>query len=224
MTNRYNRVIYKLWSPVYDAASALLFRTGRARSMAVAALQPKERVLVVGVGTGADLPLLPRGVSAVGIDLSEAMLSHARAKLPLPGRDVSLQVGDAQAMPVDDGVFDAALMNLILSVVPDPRQCLSEALRALRPGGRIAIFDKFLADGSTPTVLRRLANLGATMLGTDINRRLGDILAGQPCEIVSDEPSLFGGMYRVVLLRRISASPSPSDRRATVAPATREHS
>jgi phosphatidylethanolamine/phosphatidyl-N-methylethanolamine N-methyltransferase len=202
LTNRHNRAIYRLWSPFYDAASARFFQEGRRRSMAVAALQPGERVLLAGVGTGADLPLLPQGVSAVGIDISEAMLARAHAKLPLPGRHVSLRVGDAQAMPVQDGVFDVVLMNLILSVVPDPRRCMSEALRALRPRGRVVVFDKFLPDGSAPSFRRRLANLGATLLGTDINRRLGDIVGGQSCEVVADEPSILGGMYRVVSLRK----------------------
>jgi ubiquinone/menaquinone biosynthesis C-methylase UbiE len=170
--------------------------------MAVAALRPSERVLLVGVGTGADLPLLPEGVTAVGIDLSEPMLSRARARLPLPGRNVSLEVGDAHALSMGDETFDVVLMNLILSVVPDPHQCLHEALRVLRPRGRIVAFDKFLPDDARPTLRRRLANYGATLLGTDINRRLGDIVTGQRCEVVLNEPSLLGGMYRVVALRK----------------------
>jgi len=170
--------------------------------MVVADLQPGERVLLQGVGTGADLPLLPQGVRSVGIDLSEAMLSRARAKLPLSGRDVSLQVADAQAMPLKDGIVDVVLMNLILSVVPDPWQCMNEALRVLRPRGRIVIFDKFLPDGTQPTLSRRLVNVGAKLMGTDINRRIGDIVGGHPCEVVQDEPSILGGMYRVLLLQK----------------------
>jgi phosphatidylethanolamine/phosphatidyl-N-methylethanolamine N-methyltransferase len=202
LTNRSNRFVYRLWAPVYDALLARLFREGRRRAMAVAALRPAERVLLVGVGTGADLALLPPGVFALGVDLSEAMLRRARARLPLAGREVVLQVGDAQALPVQGGTFDVALLNLILSVVPEPRRCLGEALRALRPGGRIVAFDKFLPDGARPTLGRRLANQGATLLGTDLNRRLGDLTAGLPCQVVGDEPSLLGGMYRVVLLRK----------------------
>jgi phosphatidylethanolamine/phosphatidyl-N-methylethanolamine N-methyltransferase len=202
LTNRSNRIVYRLWSPVYDALLARLFQEGRRRAMAVAALEPAERVLLVGVGTGADLPLLPAGVGALGVDLSEAMLRRARARLPLAVRDILLQVGDAQALPVRDRAFDVALLNLILSVVPEPRRCLGEALRALRPGGRLVVFDKFLPDGARPTLGRRLANQGATLLGTDLNRRLGDMTAGLPCQVVRDEPSILGGRYRVLLLRK----------------------
>jgi ubiquinone/menaquinone biosynthesis C-methylase UbiE len=93
------------------------------------------------------------------------------------------------------------ILNLILSVVPDPTRCVSEAIPVLKPGGRIIVFDKFLPDGSRPGLMRRLSNVLSTLLGTDINRRLADIIGGLPCELVHDEPSLLGGMYRNVLLR-----------------------
>jgi ubiquinone/menaquinone biosynthesis C-methylase UbiE len=202
MTNRRNRIIYRLWAPLYDSILAGFFRPGRVRAMQLLGLQAKERVLLVGVGTGADLPLLPAGAHAVGIDLSSAMLARARARLPLPDREISLEEADAQALPYESASFDAVVLNLILSVVPDPSACLREALRVLRPGGRVAIFDKFLAQGARPALGRRLGNVVTTAFGTDITRRLGDVLAGQPCSVVSDEPSLLGGMYRVVLARR----------------------
>ncbi len=206
LTGAYNQFIYRLWSPVYDPVTTRFFRRGRDQAAAAAGFQPGERVLLVGVGTGADLPLLPPGVRAVGIDLSEAMLARARARLPLPGREITLQVGDAEALPFPDGAFDAVLLHLILSVVPEPRRCMGEALRVLRPGGRAVVFDKFLPDGAGPRLRRRVANACSTLLGTDINRRLGEMVAGLPCEVARDEPSLLGGMYRVVLLRRGAAA------------------
>lgn len=202
MTNRRNRVVYALWAPLYDAVFGRLVRRARARAMAVLAPAPSERVLLVGVGTGADLPLLPAGARAAGIDLSAAMLARARARLPLEGRSIELHLGDAQALPFERASFDAVVLNLVLSVVPDAPACLREALRVLRPGGRAVVFDKFLPDGTQPGAARRLANLVATRLGTDLNRRLAAILEGQPCAVVRDEPSLLGGTYRIVLLRR----------------------
>src|SRR5512137_204275 len=87
MTNRWNQFIYRLWAPVYDATVGHFFLPGRERAMELLNLQPGERVLLVGVGTGADLPLLPAGVTATGIDLSPDMLAKARQKLLLPERD-----------------------------------------------------------------------------------------------------------------------------------------
>ncbi len=201
MNNRRNRFVYRLWAPVYDAMLDRLFRQGRRRAMERLELRAGERVCFVGVGTGADLRYLPKDVNGIGVDLSEAMLARAENKLPIAGCDIELRIGDAQALPLDDGGFDAVVLNLILSVVPDPARCMSEAIRVLRPGGRIVVFDKFLPDGTEPTWGRRLSNVVSTRLGTDLNRRLGDILAGLPCEVVHDEPSILRGMYRVVLLR-----------------------
>ena len=169
--------------------------------MQTLALQPGERVLLVGVGTGLDLPLLPQGVEAVGIDLSPAMLARARARLPLPGREVALIQGDAQQLLADEGGFDAVLFNLILSVIPDGAACLRENLRALKPGGRAVIFDKFLSDEGKLGIRRRLLNLFSTLFGTDITRRFGDLAKGCPITVVSNEPSLLRGSYRVMLLR-----------------------
>jgi phosphatidylethanolamine/phosphatidyl-N-methylethanolamine N-methyltransferase len=202
MNDRWNRFVYRLWAPVYDSVLGQFFEPGRKRAMEVLRLRAGERVCLLGVGTGADLPYLPDGVRGIGLDLSEAMLAQARRKLSSSGAEIELRVGDAQALPLEDATFDAVVLNLVLSVVPDPRSCMSEALRVLSPGGRAVVFDKFLADGSQPTWGRRFSNTLATLLGTDINRRFGDIIVGLPCVVVCDEPSILGGMYRVILLQR----------------------
>ena len=176
------------------------FLPGRKRAIEVINLQPGERVLLVGVGTGSDLPLLPHGIQAVGVDISVDMLAKARQKLPLPGREVTLLQGDAQQLLVDEAAFDVVIFNLILSVIPDGAACLRENLRALKPGSRVVVFDKFLPDADRLTLGRRLLNLGSTLFGTDITRRFGDLARGVDIRIVQDEPSLLQGTYRVILL------------------------
>jgi ubiquinone/menaquinone biosynthesis C-methylase UbiE len=202
MTNRWNRFIYRLWAPIYDQTVNRLFIAGRRQAFEVVDVQPGESILLVGVGTGADLPLLPQAVWAVGLDLSLDMLARARTKLPGLHRDVTLVRGDAQAVPLKEASFDVVVLNLILSVVPDARACMQSALRALKPGGRIMIFDKFLPNQGQLTVRRRVLNTFSTVLGTDINRRLSDIVTGSLLAIVRDEPSIMGGMYRVILLTK----------------------
>lgn len=200
MTDRPNLAAYRWWAPVYDRTVDRALSKGRRRAMDLLNLKPGERVLLLGVGTGADLPLLPADTRAVGVDVSHEMLEVARSKLPLPGREITLLAGDAQEPPVDPGSFDAVLLNLILTVVPDGAACLRAALRALKPGGRGVIFDKFLPDARSPGPARRLLNMVTTRLGTDVNRRFGDLAAGSGCTVLRDEPSVLGGAYRVLLI------------------------
>jgi phosphatidylethanolamine/phosphatidyl-N-methylethanolamine N-methyltransferase len=203
LTNRWNRFVYRLWSPIYDGLFDRFFAApGRRRAMQVLDLQPGESVLLVGVGTGADLPLLPAGVRAIGLDLSTDMLARARAKLPLSGRDITLIRGDAHSLPLGVGQFDAVVLHLVLSVVPDGAACLRESLRTLRPDGRAIIFDKFAPDDGRLTLGRRLVNLVTTLAGTDITRRFGNLTAQSDCTKVHDEPSLLRGAYRVILVQK----------------------
>ncbi len=202
MTNRWNRFIYRLWAPVYDSTVDHFFKPGRKRALEVLDLKPGENLIIVGVGTGADLPLLPEGVNVIGIDLSREMLRKARQKLPHCRADIQIIQGDAQVPCLPENHFDAALLNLILSVIPDGTACLRETLSVLKAGGRIIVFDKFQPEGKIPSPSRKLFNFFSTILGTDITRQIGGITHGLPCEIMSDEPSLAGGVYRVIEIRR----------------------
>lgn len=96
MTNNWNRIIYRRWAPIYDQSVNRIFMPGRRRALELLDLRPGENVLIVGVGTGADIPLLPPATQAVGIDLSAEMLNKARQKLNGCPARVTLLRGDAQ--------------------------------------------------------------------------------------------------------------------------------
>jgi ubiquinone/menaquinone biosynthesis C-methylase UbiE len=188
---------YALWAPVYDWV-ALPFRRARRRSLDGLALRPGERVLLVGGGTGEDLPFLPPGVVAVATDLTPEMLARARGKAG-PGHH--LAVMDGQQLAAADGVFDAVVLHLILAVIPDPALCLAEAARVLKAGGRIGILDKFVPDGGAPSLARRLLNRVIGPIATDITRRLDDIVRGSGAALqpVGREPAL-GGKFTIARL------------------------
>jgi ubiquinone/menaquinone biosynthesis C-methylase UbiE len=202
LTNRWNLFIYRVWAPLYSGLDRIAFRAGRRRSLQLLDLRAGESVLLPGVGTGADLPLLPPGVAALGIDLSPAMLRRARARLPLSGRMIELRLGDVQAVPVESGSFDAAVLHLILSVASDGRACFRETIRLLKPGGRVAIFDKFAPDSGRSTFFRRLLNVFTTLAGTDITRSFAEITSGEGFEILHTESGLLGGAYHILTVRK----------------------
>lgn len=204
LANTWNRLRYGVWSVGYDLV--VRFAAPRRRAVELLRLQPGEQVLIVGAGTGADLPFLPPEVEVVATDLSAAMLARAR---PKAGANVELRVMDAQALDLPDESFDAVLLHLLLAIVPDPVACLGEAVRVLRAGGRISVFDKFVAAGRRPSLARRLANLPARFLATDLNRVLEDIVAvaGVPLAVEHDEWTGPGRLFRLALLRKRPPEP-----------------
>jgi ubiquinone/menaquinone biosynthesis C-methylase UbiE len=200
----WNRLRYTVWAPVYDAIAQAPagFDAARRRSIDRLRLAPGQRVLVVGAGTGLDLPHLPEDVEIAAIDVTPAMLRRLETRAAGRRRPVSVHVMDARRLEFPDASFDAVVMHLILAVMPDPARGLAEAARVLKPGGRVAVFDKFLPDDERASVRRRLLNVVAKPLFSDMNRRLGSIVAGTPFVIEHDEPAAFGGVYRIVTLRK----------------------
>jgi len=193
----WQRLRYTIWAPHYDRVTK--FHAERRRSIALLGLQPGEKVLIVGCGTGADLPFLPDDVAVLATDYTPAMLDQARARAR---PNVQFRPMDGRALDLPDGSFDAAILHMVLEVVPEPTRCLAEVGRVLRPGGRVAVFDKFLPDGARPAWPRRAALALLDTVFTATNRQLSEILAASraPLDVVHDEPA--GGSYRYVLLRR----------------------
>jgi SAM-dependent methyltransferase len=118
----------------------------RRRRIVRAALgaQPGERIVDVGCGPGfycAELldEVGPSG-AVVGLDGSEAMLALAARRCA--GHDnVELRTADATDLPVDDATFDGAISVQVQEYVGDVDAGIGELHRALRPGGRLVVFD-----------------------------------------------------------------------------------
>lgn len=192
---------YTLLAPLYDAAVAAASQGMRRDSLAALGDTGDEPILMLGVGTGLDLPLLPAGAWAVGLDLTPAMLQRARRRVPADA-EVHLQQGDAMALPYRDAAFDTVVLHLILAVVPEPPRLLAEAVRVTRPGGRLLVLDKFLRRGQRAP-LRRLLTPVSGRIATRMDVVLEDLLEAQPELVVEeDRPALAGGWFRRVRLRK----------------------
>jgi len=196
------RAAYSRFAPLYDF---FVGGIGRARERSIAVLAPRdgERVLLVGVGTGLDLTHLPRHAAYEAVDITPAMLVRAErraARLALP---LVVHEASASALPFEDARFDAAILHLILAVVPDPLAALGEVQRVLKPGGRAVVWDKMRRPGRHPSLFRRalhgLTSRWLTGFMLDLN---GAVAATGGLRVTHDEPSVFGGMWRIVLLEK----------------------
>jgi ubiquinone/menaquinone biosynthesis C-methylase UbiE len=193
------RLAYTLLSPLYDGFAGPVFRAARRRSLA-ALPRSGGPVLINGVGTGLDLPLLPRGRRYVGLDLTRAMLGRCATRAT--NLDFSPVQGNSLALPFRDGSFDHAVLHLILAVVPEPVQALAETARVVRRGGAILIFDKFLPRGARAP-LRRLLSPLAARVATRLDVVFEDLMERVPgLDVVSDQPSVGGGWFRLIELKR----------------------
>jgi ubiquinone/menaquinone biosynthesis C-methylase UbiE len=105
-----------------------------------------DRVLDVGCGTGSLTFALPRAanVAAVtGIDFAAPYVAHARGKNTDPR--ISIQQGDACAMPFNTGEFDRAIAMLSLHFMPEVEHAVAEMRRVVRPDGIVgaAVWDTY---------------------------------------------------------------------------------
>jgi SAM-dependent methyltransferase len=101
-----------------------------------AGVRPGARVLDVASGPGyVAARAAERGASVVGVDIAEAMISLARRLHP----QLEFRHGSAEALPLRDESFDAALGNFVVLHLGRPEQAAAELARVLVPGGRVAL-------------------------------------------------------------------------------------
>jgi SAM-dependent methyltransferase len=120
--------------------------------IAAAGLQPRQRALDVGCGPGALTTALAELLGAgkvAAVDPSEPFTQACAARLP----GVRVKVAAAEALPFDDGMFDAALSQLVVNFMSDAPAGVREMRRVTRPGGTVAAAVWDYAEGMT--LLRR---------------------------------------------------------------------
>lgn len=191
---------YRFIAPFYDAFIAGATHGARQRSLARLPQQGAQRVLLCGAGTGLDFPHLPPCHTYTALDVTQAMLRRAAQKSR--GLQVEWVLGDAMALPFAARSFDCVVLHLILAVVPQPELCLAEVARVLKPGGRVLLLDKFLRRGSRAWLRRSLSPV-VGQLATRLDVVFEDILEAVPeLRVVSDEPALARGWFRLIELQR----------------------
>lgn len=149
------------------------------------ALHAGDSVLDIGCGGGASLGALRASVGdqgrVVGVDYSPKMLARAQRRIGEAGwSNVTVRRLDAARESLGDNEYDAAIALTSLSAMPDVGAAVRSAHAALRPGGRLFVFDVRLLPTGSPVrragarLLRGIYRATAGFTGVDVMAELRD--------------------------------------------------
>ncbi len=160
-------------APRYDSANdALSFgrhHAWRRKAVRLAGALPGMSVLDCATGTG-DLALAfkravgPTG-EVVGTDFCEPMLRSAPAKAERAQLAVRFEVADVMKLPYANGQFDLSSISFGIRNVDDPKVCLQELARVVRPGGRVMVLEFGQPEGLFGALFRLYARFLMPLIG-----------------------------------------------------------
>jgi SAM-dependent methyltransferase len=143
---------------------AVTLALGVGRPVAHAELERGEIVLDLGCGAGIDTLLAGAAVGpegkAIGLDMTPEMVERARrhaAEMSLS--NVEVHHGLMEEIPLPDASVDVVISNGVLNLSTRKSRVLAEALRVLKPGGRVSISDLVLDQALPEDVLKSPAAL-----------------------------------------------------------------
>jgi phosphatidylethanolamine/phosphatidyl-N-methylethanolamine N-methyltransferase len=192
--------VYDKLAKVYDFTFGPTLHPGRIQAIQRMDIQPGERVLEVGVGTGINLSLYPRDCAVTGIDFSSSMLEKARERAARKDVPHSLRLVqmDAADLKFADDTFDIVYAPYLISVVPDPVRVAQEMRRVCRPGGRIIFLNHFLSPNLILSRIERMISPMTIHIGFKSDLDLPAFLAQSDVRPVSIEKVNFPRIWSLV--------------------------
>ncbi len=161
--------------------------------------QAYGETLEVGIGRGRTLPFYSSSVHLSAIELSPVALEGARRRARELGREANLWLGDATELPYPDEHFDTVLFSFSLCTIPNDRAAIAEAVRVLRPLGRIALVEHVRSPRLVIRGLERIAEpLTVRCQGDHLLRDPLDHILAEEMEVEYLERRMLGLVERLV--------------------------
>jgi phosphatidylethanolamine/phosphatidyl-N-methylethanolamine N-methyltransferase len=180
--------VYSSYAGVYDRIFGKVFHEGRESAIRNLNVQPDERVLEVGVGTGLALPMYPRHCRITAIDFSEGMLEIAKKRaLEHRMEHVTLHRMDAGAMEFEDDSFDTVVAAYVVTAVPDYRKVVNEMIRVCRSGGRIIMLNHFSNGNKVIAAVEKVISPLTKHLGWRTDLSLNTVLEGTSLQVFRNQ-------------------------------------
>ena len=160
--------------------------------------QASGDVLEIGIGRGRTLPYYPRAIKLAAIELSEVCAEAAARRARELGIAAAIRIGDATALPYPDQHFDTIVFCHSLCTIPDDRRAMSEAVRVLRPGGRLLALEHVRSPNPiVRAVLHVLEPLECWRMGDHLLREPADLVLAEGLEIETLERLALGLIERL---------------------------
>jgi len=146
---------------------------GCGNPLALSDLKEGETVVDLGAGAGFDCFLAVRRVGpigrVIGVDMTPDMVEKARANARKAGfSNVEFRLGEIEHLPVADASADMVISNCVINLSPDKPQVFREALRVLKPGGRLMVSDLVLKRPLPKSVLESVEAYAGCISGASL--------------------------------------------------------
>ena len=162
----------RLFAAAYDRMNASTEEAGLHDQRCELLTRAHGRVLEIGGGTGANLPLYGHAVTSLIVtEPDPSMLRRLEGRANEQDRPVEVVRAPAEDLPFEDGCFDCAVSTLVLCGVEDQRRALNEVRRVLKPDGRLLFIEHVRAsDDRLARWQDRLNWLNQLVVNCDCNR------------------------------------------------------